>query len=215
MRAHLQMVAASAPSDRVGPLPLLADSTRVLAFPPRTASRPSGYRLAVLALGPVLAAGVVLRRGPTRRARQWGVRLVGAGVFTVGLLAGALGSLMIVGWTLPAHAELHHSANLWLFWPVDWVLAAFGLSLAWRGRRWSTAEPRGRLIRLLVGAHLAAATVFVLLWAVGLIAQDVGRVLVYLLPLMLLTCAAAWGGTVAARRITRRPAAVPVRPLAA
>jgi hypothetical protein len=216
MRAHLLTMPASSPSPDPARLrPLLADSTRVLAFPPRTAGRPSGYQLALVTLAPLLAAGAVFHRRPSPVARRWSLRLIGAGVFGVGLLAGALGTLMVFAWTLPDHAVLHHSANLWLFWPVDWIVAAFGFSLALRGRPWSTAEPRGGLIRLLAGAHAAAAAVFILLWAAGLIAQDVGRVAGYLVPLALLTYAAVWRGTVAPQRVVQPRAAVPARSLAA
>jgi hypothetical protein len=208
VRDHLLTVAVSRGGEAES---LLAAPAYLLVSPARSASFLSGYQWAILLLAPIAAAALIgalwiraFGGSAPAQGAQWSIRLIGAATAMVGLAAAAVGTLTAALWAGSGQRAFHHNANLWVFWPVDWVLAAYGLTLLVTGKRWTSARPRGRLVLWLAQAHLAAMVLFLVLSAVGAIAQDVRRVIVYLVPVTAMTYVAiSLGGVSSAPEVAR------------
>ena len=104
---------------------------------------------------------------------------LGLGLCGWALLAGALGSIQIVSWILSSHTDLHHNANIWLFWPTDFLFFIVG----WRS---VLNAVKGNIkrrpilsnsVRFYSGLHVMALLTMVALRKIGFISQDVDRVL--------------------------------------
>jgi len=94
-------------------------------------------------------------------------------------LAGALGTLQVASWMFSRHTDLHHNANLWLFWPTDFLFVLVG----WRSvrnalRRSIKRRPiLSHSVRFYSGLHVMALITMVALRNMGFIQQDVDRVI--------------------------------------
>ncbi len=118
-------------------------------------------------------------------------RLLGAGSMLWGFLAGIFGTLMIVSWAWSQHLDLHHNANLWLFWPLDFALILPGAAWLWRGR--PIDSPRWvRYLKHLLLAHAIGLAVLLLLTLFGASEQNVSRVVAIFGGIMLLNYTVAW-----------------------
>ena len=100
-----------------------------------------------------------------------------------GVFAALLSILMIVSWLYSEHLDLHHNANLWLFWPSDIIFSLFGFKLLLR-------KETGRWYRFYFFIHLGALLVFTGLRLGGVIAQNVDAILLYVSPLLIIFCLA-------------------------
>jgi hypothetical protein len=104
---------------------------------------------------------------------------LGAGLAGWSILSGVFGTLHVTMWLLSAHTDTHHNANLWLFWPTDFLFAIVGwrsLRNALRGRL-KRRPILGATVRFYAGLHLVALVTMVTLRQSGYIQQDVDRVL--------------------------------------
>lgn len=189
LRERLRVVPASADTEAPAGS-LLSESGRLEASPSRPRSGRSEYYLVASGLAPLAIAGLARTTRPAPRRSS--LRIVGAGVFAFGCLSALLGILMALAWIVSRHTVLHHNANLWLFWPLDWVVAAFGWSLLMKGEPWPSASRRVRWLRGLVRAHLIAAGGFVAVWVAGLIEQTITPVIVGFVPLAGLMYGSVW-----------------------
>ena len=100
-----------------------------------------------------------------------------------GLFAALLSILMLVSWCYSEHLDLHHNANLWLFWPTDFIFCWVGLqTVRHKNCRWP------RLWRGYCLAHLVACLLLVCLRLLGIIEQNVDAVLGYVAPLLVVFC---------------------------
>ena len=158
------------------------------------AGHPPGGRLPVSLVASGVGALAVIGLARTTRAapQRSRMRILGAGILALGVVSALLGTLMAWAWIATPHTVLHHNASLWLFWPVDWVVAAFGLSLLIKGESWPRGSRRAWWLRRLLQAHLVAAGVFVVLWVGGFLEQVVTPVIVGVVPVAALTFGAAW-----------------------
>lgn len=104
---------------------------------------------------------------------------LGIGLTGWALLAGALGTLQVASWMFSRHTDLHHNANLWLFWPTDFLFVLVG----WRSvrnalRRSIKRRPiLSHSVRFYSGLHVMALITMVALRNMGFIQQDVDRVI--------------------------------------
>ena len=98
---------------------------------------------------------------------------------------GLAGLLMVATWIWSAHLDLHHNAALWFFWPTDLALLVplFGLMMKKKGATLGFLSSR---YRLYVYAHALLAILALILWAVGVIDQQIERVVFFLLPIQVL-----------------------------
>ncbi len=90
------------------------------------------------------------------------------------LLSGILGSIMMLAWIFSAHIDLHHNANLLLYWPTDFVILF--LSTKYREK-----------IKLYLLAHIGFAAVHGCAFLLDFIIQDVSWVVCYQSPIMIMT----------------------------
>lgn len=121
---------------------------------------------------------------------------LGAGLAGWSILSGAFGTLHVVMWVASAHTDAHHNANLWLFWPTDFLFAIVGwrsLRNAMRGRL-KRRPILGASVRFYAGLHLVALVTLVTMRNSGIIDQDVDRVLYNLGTLAAWIYAATWFG---------------------
>lgn len=104
-----------------------------------------------------------------------------------GVFTALLSMLMIVSWIYSEHLDLHHNANLWLFWPTDIIFCWIGLKTVLRRHFcWP------RLLRGYCLAHLFAWLLLVVLSFFGIIEQNVDAVLWYVSPLLLVFAVASY-----------------------
>ena len=100
-----------------------------------------------------------------------------------GLFAALLSIVMIVSWCYSEHFDLHHNANLWLFWPTDFIFCWIGLKIVRRKNFCCSQLLRGYCL-----AHLATWLLLVSLRFLGIIEQNVDAVLWYVSPLLVAFC---------------------------
>lgn len=94
-------------------------------------------------------------------------------LLVVGLLGLGFGVSMTLSWIFSDHVELPHNANLWLFWPTDFLL----IFAVWKSSRFTRAY---------MMAHIIGAVLFVLLYAIGVIQQNVFMICLFVVPIVLL-----------------------------
>lgn len=123
---------------------------------------------------------------------------LGVGLTGWALVSGAFGTIAVVAWVLSDHADLHHNANLWLFWPTDFLFAAVGYR-AVRNAVSGRAKKRPVLtnsVRFYSGIHILSLLTMISLRQSGMIHQDVDRVLINMGALAAFIYAACWFGMV-------------------
>ena len=102
-----------------------------------------------------------------------------------GLFSGVLGTVMSVSWMVSEHLDLLHNANLWVFWPTDFILIFSPLMLS--GLR-SGREPSlsGRRIKSGLKAylwlHIFTMATWYLLCLSGIIIQNTSNVMIWVAP---------------------------------
>jgi hypothetical protein len=96
---------------------------------------------------------------------------------------GALvGFLMPVTWLVSEHKDLHHNANMLLFWPFDLILLVWAFALLVRGRGWQLPVKGTLFLRRYVLIHMIGTLLMPVLRMLGMIEQDVNREIVWVLP---------------------------------
>lgn len=93
-----------------------------------------------------------------------------------------IGFLMPVTWLVSEHLDLHHNANMLLFWPLDAILVIWAFALLVQGRGWQLPVKGTLFLRRYVLAHMIVTLLMPVLRLLGLIQQDVNRVIVWVLP---------------------------------
>lgn len=104
-----------------------------------------------------------------RACRIFGVMLIGWGFW-----AGAFGLLMACSWAFSAHLDLHHNANLLLFFPTDLILLYIGIK--WMRHGYALSAPGGwwrEPIKWYATLHLVGIVVLFVAELFRLITQDV------------------------------------------
>ncbi len=98
------------------------------------------------------------------------------------MFGGLIGFLMPLTWMVSAHIDLHHNANMLLFWPLDGILVIWMLAILVQGRSWALDDRKSLFLRRYVLLHLIGTLVMPVLRLLGLISQNVDRVIVWVLP---------------------------------
>ncbi len=114
------------------------------------------------------------------RNSRWADVLLAFSCIVWGLFAGFLGILLLLGWTYSNHILLNHNANMWVFWPIDGILVAFGIAVLCR------KNPSAKLWQFFFGAHLLALAVFIVGYCGAFFIQDVSNIARYLVPIAVL-----------------------------
>ena len=87
--------------------------------------------------------------------------------------------MSLLAWLLSAHFDLWHNANLWLLWPVDWLLCYVGWRLMIIGQPLKDRMVFVGATRILCVAHLVAFGLALTLWYGGWIKQDIRQTMTY------------------------------------
>lgn len=189
LRSHLLTLPAynDDGSPRADALPFLSDTKVLIDLPPGKVDidmAQGGFQAISASMGILLLLGTgFFLRAPHSKKGELKVRLcLGFAAILWGFLAGVFGTVMTASWLLSAHTDLYHNANLWLFWPIDFLFCATGFNLFMKPLphiRTNQILGQARLLALL---HLGSAATMVALWAIGIIRQDVSHTSMYLVP---------------------------------
>jgi hypothetical protein len=101
------------------------------------------------------------------------------------LLAGVLGTVLLVLWTLTTHYAAWNNVNLLVFNPVAFAM----VGAAWRTRK---GIDGGRLVRTLVGIQVGAALLGVLLHLLPGVTQQNLPWLLFAIPVWFAIAAGLW-----------------------
>jgi hypothetical protein len=163
---------------------LLGESHILVEFP-RPNSYPGLAHTCILLFGgvPLALIGIglylqkkkgVVRKGLLRLFAVWSLPWT---------MAGALfGFLMALNWVASGHVDLHHNANMLLFWATDIVLLLAMLRLLVRGRPIVLKGGAFQVVQAYLVLHILGSLVLPILRMLGMIHQNVDRVSVFLLP---------------------------------
>lgn len=104
-----------------------------------------------------------------------------------GLVCGFVATVMMVAWMFSDHEVLQHNANLWIWWPTDFVYAWVGLkNLFSHGNPKPLSKQTFRVFRQYCVLHLLSALVVLTLWSNHVIAQDLSQTLFLAAPVLCL-----------------------------
>jgi hypothetical protein len=156
---------------------LLSGTTTLTHYPDPVESPYNGYLIFWMFLGtPVLLGMILCMKTSFRKA---GIRILGLAVTVWGAVSGTFGLYLTLAWAFSVHTMVHHNANLWVFWPVDWYFWFLGGMLLRKG---VPLRPRSRSSKFTVWlalGHLVALGIYGILAIGGFLMQDVTWVLVY------------------------------------
>lgn len=127
-------------------------------------------------------------RGSFRRLVMRLTGLVGALCF---LFFGLCGLLMPLNWLFSGHVDLHHNVNIALFWPLDFLFVYLFGALLFKGRPGSYKPRFQNLARVYIYAHILVTIIISLMNVLGLLSQNLDRVLILAPSLILLYVLAA------------------------
>ncbi|HYX35448.1 MAG TPA: DUF4105 domain-containing protein [Oligoflexus sp.] len=167
-----------------GGMPLLTDSKVLVDFP-RPESYPGlSFILVLLFFGVPLSMIGILFFLRNKLIRFLPIIYRVFALISLPLLGfGALvGFLMPVTWLVSDHLDLHHNANMLLFWPIDVILIVWAFALLVQGRGWRLPVKGTLFLRRYVLVHMIVTLSMPVLRLLGLIHQDVNRAIVWVLP---------------------------------
>ena len=120
----------------------------------------------------------------------------------ISLCSGIYGLIMSFGWLASAHLDLHHNLNLLLFWPSDLLGLGYGVRWLLSGRACPVSAGWRSLLIFYLLAHILAALAYLLMGLTGMGGQEVGSLLLFVLPGLLGFAIVVWNtGFQAVRRI--------------
>ncbi len=167
-----------------GDRPFLSESRIIAEFPRPESYSGLSFILVLLVFGvPLSLIGVVFfLQKRSGQAFSFVYRLFG--LMSLPLLGfGALvGFLMPVTWLVSAHVDLHHNANMLLFWPMDIILLLWALAILVQGHGWSLSEKKITWLRNYALLHMIVTLLMPILRILGIIDQNVDRVMIWVLP---------------------------------
>ncbi|MES3006861.1 MAG: DUF4105 domain-containing protein [Pseudomonadota bacterium] len=192
--------------------PMLTDGAVVMEFQPPDAG-PNPYHIAaLLLLFPVVVLFFRLKKIPlasfssqtgfTLRSPGLSYRLLGLVGGVVALCSGLLGLVMTAAWLESGHLDLHHNLNLLLFWPTDLIGFVYALRWLLFGKGCTVSKTARNVILTYLSLHLLAMLAYALVATTGLAGQEVGALLLYVVPALLGLTLLVWNaGFSAVRRI--------------
>lgn len=183
-------------------LALLSDTEVLMEFPRPQAQADPYYVATGGLLLPVLLLMLLMRRvsRPVYATRSRislampGVtfRLLGLTGLLVCLFSGIYGILMLGGWFFSGHEDLYGNFNLLLFWPTD-LLGVFP-ALRWLlwARPWPLTHNSAPFFNYYMLLRLASMLAFAIMAGLGLAAQSLLPLLLYVAPGLFLFALLVW-----------------------
>jgi len=166
---------------------LLSGTTTLTHYPDPVNSLYNGYVIFWVFLGTPILLGMVLYLKTS--FRKAGIRIFGLALTVWGAVSGMFGLYLTLAWAFSEHMVVHHNANLWVFWPMDWYFLFLGGMLLWKGVPLCKGSLLSKFTVWLVLGHLVALGIYGILAIGGFFMQYVTRVFVYFgLSALLLYC---------------------------
>ncbi|MCB1664717.1 MAG: DUF4105 domain-containing protein [Pseudomonadales bacterium] len=181
---------------------MLEEPTVIMEFTPPASGPNPYYLLAAGLLLPALLLFLLFKRtslasfssqpGVTLRSPGLSYRLMGLLGLVITLCSGLYGLVMSFGWLASAHLDLHHNLNLLLFWPTDLLGVTFALRWLLLGRPCALRAGSHSLVIFYLFAHILAALAYLFLGLTGMGGQNVGSLMLFVLPALLAFAIVAW-----------------------
>jgi len=181
---------------------LLSDPQEIMSFAPPTVET-DPYRIASFGLlAPVLMLLLMLKKIPMSyfathsriglKFPSINYRILGLLGIVTALFSGIYGILMLGGWFVSEHLDLHHNINLLLFWPTDLL----GLIIAMRWlvfcKPWPMTHNSTPFLNYYMMAHLLSMLIYAVVTFFRLIDQSTMDIALYVLPGFTLFTALIW-----------------------
>lgn len=201
LRTRLMRIPADVTVDGLRPQ-LLSDSETLFAFPVPEAQTNPYYVAATGLLIPIALLSLMLRRIPmsyfathsriSLRYPGFSFRLLGlVGVLTA-LCAGIFGCMMLGGWFFSGHEDLFHNWNLLLFWPTDFLGVLVAGRWLLQARPWPMTHNTAPFINHYLFFKLLGLAAYAVVAGLGIGAQSLFDLLVYLVPGLFLLTVLTW-----------------------
>lgn len=179
LREYLQKMTQVDDQGHLLDAPLLQDEKTLVeggVYP----SSPLNPFLCALILGVLLSLGVGVAR--KRKQTKLEFRLLGSYSMLLGVLSGFTSTVLVMGWAFSKHTMLYHNANLFVLWPLDFVLMYWGFQI-FRGRFTLARSHKVYMYAHMFGMLIHAVAFFCCF------KQDVSQVLIYLSPVFFMNFA--------------------------
>ena len=193
LREHLATMPAF--DDDGHPIPgskLLVDGNVLVDIQDAFPDMISGYWIAVIIVGVPLLV-LILSSQPWAKAwddlqftHGWQWRLFGWASVFWSFAAGIFGATHVFGWLWSAHTDFHHNINLLLFWPWDAFFIVSGIRWLLKGKFAARSKKWQMVVRAHAWSHVVLVGVYVIMVSLGLVTQNVSRVMTFMVPLVLL-----------------------------
>ena len=149
---------------------LLSESQAIVDLPEPPAPRDPYFTLGVILTAPLALLWLLLAE---RYPRATFLRLLGLYAVGFGLWSFVWGAQFVFQWSFALYFETKRNALLWIFWPIDFIFAAWGLRLLVKGALPPPGSRWNKWIKRLSWTHLFTTAALVLLWATLRVQQDV------------------------------------------
>lgn len=183
-------------------LKLLSAPQAVMEFPaPHVQTE--GYRVAsILLVAPVLFLFLMLKKIPMSyfathsrlglKVQSLNFRLFGLLGLLTAMFSGVYGLLMLASWFVSDHLDLHHNLNLLLFWPTDLLGIVVALRWFFLCKPWPVDHNTSPFISYYIIAHVIGMIIYAVVAVLGLSAQHLDDVLIYVIPGFFLFTVLVW-----------------------
>lgn len=119
-------------------------------------------------------------------------RLLGALSVTLFGVSGIYGTLMLGSWFFSGHEDLHHNANLLLFWPTDLIGAMIALRWFFLAQPWSLTHNNKPFMVYYFFAKLCAVILYCGATFGGYFEQDTQQIALFITPCLLVLGLLSW-----------------------
>ncbi len=183
-------------------LPLLSDTQIIMQFPSRPPAMNPYQLAAILLLTPIIylfwmltrpsASALNTRPGITLKYPRLNFRLLGLLGLLTATFSGTYGTLMLSGWFLSTHLDLHQNINLLLFWPSDLIGLAIALYWLLTHKPWPMTHNTRPFINYYLFAHLLGIIAYSIISLADLTQQTTLPIALYIVPGFLLYTLLIW-----------------------
>lgn len=174
--------------------PLFEESTVLIDFP-RPESYPGlSFMLFLVGFGVPLSLLGIAFFAQEKTGKLWSTtyRLFALVSLPLAGFGALLGFLMPLTWVVSNHLDLHHNANMLVFWPFDFILLVWLFAILVQGHGWRVSARSAAFLQRYVLAHVIVTLLMPVLRLLGLIQQNVDRISVWILPPYLVMLFLLW-----------------------
>ena len=99
------------------------------------------------------------------------------------VFSGLLGTVMTLSWMFSGHMDLHHNANLYLYWPLDLLLL---FAFFRRKHKFIKESITKKLSLHYINLHICSVVFYISFGLFGFIEQNLTFMLMYHLPVAII-----------------------------